>query len=126
MKKHKIIHAFLFISLILFFGCNTSTPSQENIIRITDSDFQPDTVTITQGTTVTWVNNDTKPHWVASNPHPTHDAYPEKGGCVGSRFDSCGSIAPGENFSFTFDYKGSWNYHDHLRPTFFKGTIVVQ
>jgi len=62
---------------------------------------------------------------IASNPHPIHDAYPTRGGCISSTFDSCKDIAPGQSWSFTFDVGGTWSYHDHLRPNV-GGTIIVQ
>ena len=63
--------------------------------------------------------------WPASAFHPTHKAYPTTGGCLGSTFDACKGVLPGESWSFKFDIAGSWKYHDHLKPIVF-GTIVVE
>mgnify|MGYP001584862973 FL=1 len=97
----------------------------DNTIKITSSGFEPKTLTVKAGTTVTFVNEDSNQHWPASAVHPTHAAYPESGGCIGSKFDACKVLAQGESFSFTFNEKGSWNYHDHLRPSN-TGKIVVE
>ncbi len=124
MRKSVLVFGFLVVSAIILFGC--SPQEGGNIIKITGSGFEPNTLTVSQGDIVTWMNNDTQPHWIASNPHPSHDAYPEKGGCIGSKFDSCGSLGQGENFSFTFNYPGTWGFHDHLRPASYRGTVVVK
>ena len=93
-------------------------------IEMTASGFSPSTLTITAGTTVTFVNSDTKERWPASAVHPTHRVYPESGGCLGSKFDACRGLAPGESWSFTFNQKGTWRYHDHL-TTSLTGTVIV-
>ena len=92
---------------------------------MTSEGFSPSTLTITQGTTVTFTNTDTSSHRPASNPHPTHTGYPEEGTCSGSSFDSCDPIATGESWSFTFNEEGTWNYHDHMSPGL-TGTIIVE
>lgn len=103
-----------------------STPPSEGIVvAYTDSGFSPKTLTIKKGDTVTFKNNASDDVRVASNPHPVHNGYPTKGGCVGSTFDSCSNIPPGSSWSFTFGFVGSWGYHNHLNPSE-GGTIVVQ
>jgi plastocyanin len=97
----------------------------KNTVEITSSGFNPSSLTVNTGDTVTFINRDTKSHWPASAVHPTHKGYPETGGCIGSKFDACMGLAQGETFSFTFSQKGTWKYHDHLNPAF-TGTIVVQ
>lgn len=87
------------------------------VINMTDDGFSPSTVNIKQGETVVFKNNGIRDHWPASAIHPTHQVYPE--------FDPKRPIVPGNYWSFTFDKKGIWRYHDHLNPTFF-GTINVE
>jgi plastocyanin len=91
----------------------------------TDNGFIPSTLTIKKGDTVTWVNNSTGMMRVASDPHPLHNGYPTKGGCVSSTFDECAVTGSGGTFSFKFDIVGTWGYHNHAVPSD-KGTIVVQ
>lgn len=55
--------------------------------------------------------------WPASNPHPTHEVYPE--------FDPRRPIEADSSWSFRFDKSGEWRYHDHLAPLF-EGKIVVR
>ncbi len=136
----------LLIGLLVLFSfliaCAPSTPktteetateeipsNSGNTVTITADGFSPKTVTVKAGTTVTFVNEDSNQHWPASAVHPTHEAYPDSGikkcGTGELIFDACAGLAQGESFSFTFNEKGSWNYHDHLRPTN-RGTIVVE
>jgi len=97
----------------------------ENLVEITAAGFNPNTLTINRGDTVVFVNKEAKSHWPASAVHPSHDVYPETGGCIGSKFDSCRGLNQGETFTFRFDYEGTWRYHDHLNPGL-TGTIIVQ
>lgn len=87
--------------------------------------FSPKILTIKKGDTVVFVNSGKNPMWVASAMHPTHGVYPTTGGCIGSTFDACKGYEAGSSWSFTFDYVGSWGYHDHLNAGAF-GKIVVQ
>ena len=98
---------------------------EPNTIEIISSGFSPKTLTISQGDAVTFVNKDTNKHWPASDPHPVHTAYPDKGGCIDSMFDACHGLITEEAFTFIFNQKGTWNYHNHLNPGV-KGKIVVQ
>lgn len=94
-------------------------------INITSSGFAPKSLTIKSGDIVTFTNKDNAPHWPASDMHPTHNVYPEKGGCIGSKFDACKGLSNGELYSFTFTYSGHWCYHDHLNPVL-TGCIDMQ
>lgn len=94
-------------------------------ITATDSGYSPSTITIKAGDTVIFKNGSSQPVWTASAVHPTHRAYPTTGGCLGSTFDACRGIPPGQSWSFKFDIAGSWKYHNHLNPSE-TGTIVIQ
>jgi plastocyanin len=71
--------------------------------------FQPTTLNITVGTTVTWSNTTQAQHTATSND--------------GTTFNS-GTINPGSSFSFTFKKKGTFAYHCNFHP-FMKATIIV-
>ena|SRR3989338_286020 len=86
--------------------------------------FAPSIITIQKGDNVRFVNEGDGSFWPASNSHPTHDLYPNKGGCINSAFDACEVLPPGADFSFKFDIDGQWGYHDHLN-TNATGTVVV-
>ena len=117
---------------------NTQTPNQNvetiakntgGVVEITSSGFSPKTLEINQGDKVNFVNKDSQVHWPATAVHPSHTVYPGSDikKCNSAEqsniFDACKGLGQGESFSFTFNEKGSWSYHDHL--TGFKGTIVV-
>ncbi|HLC71049.1 MAG TPA: plastocyanin/azurin family copper-binding protein [Candidatus Nanoarchaeia archaeon] len=103
----------------------------ENVVEITSSGFSPKTVIINAGETITFINKDDVKHWPASNVHPTHTTYPgssiQKCGSAdeSSIFDACAGLETGEEFSFTFDRKGNWPYHDHLSPST-NGVVTVK
>lgn len=82
----------------------------------TDNGFSPAHITIKQGTRVRFLNDSHSVFWPASGIHPTHTLYPEKEptDCLGSAFDACQDLAPGEYYDFTFYYVGTWPCHDHL------------
>ena len=105
-------------------SANTSSvPSRVEVV-FTDEGFRPNEAKVRVGGTVVWVNKSATAVWPASAMHPTHDVYPEKGGCIASAFDACRRIGPGETFEFKFDQVGTWKYHDHLNASMF-GAIKV-
>src|SRR3989338_4655211 len=137
MKKHVMILIGIFLFLIV--GCiqknaGQATSNNEvvneidnngNIVEITLGGFNPSTLTIKSGETVTWVNKLSSQSWPASAVHPSHNVYPESGGCIGSKFDACRGLKQDETYSFTFNQKGAWKYHDHLSAGS-TGTIIVE
>lgn len=84
-------------------------------VTYTDDGFTPGTVTINSGETVKWVNQSSKPMWVASNPHPVHTDY--------AGLDELKSATKDETYSFTFTKAGTWKYHNHKAPR--DGGVVV-
>jgi plastocyanin len=82
----------------------------EVAVDISDFAFQPGTVTIQVGDTVTWTNNDSVAHTATSTDDP-------------ALFD--GGMAPGESFSFTFTEAGSFAYFCEIHPEM-EGTVVVE
>lgn len=109
---------------------NTSAGSPEvssgaHTIRVTESGFEPAALTVKSGDRVTWVNDTVRSVWPASAMHPTHAVYPTTGGCIGSTFDACRGLAPGDSWAFVFGEVGTWKYHDHLRATVF-GSVTVE
>lgn len=121
LQAHLIL---LLIAVVLVSGCvgggnqppaNQPSPAA-NAVAIKDFAFSPATLTVKVGTTVTWTNQDSAPHQIASDPHPQHTGLP------GLFSDSLGK---GQSYSFTFDKAGTLGYHCHLHPNM-KGTIIVE
>jgi len=91
-------------------------------VTMTANGLSSASVTVAAGQTVTFVNNDTRSHEIASNPHPQH------GSCPGVEA-GLGIIAPGQTkVTHNFANAGTCGYHDHQDDTNtrFQGTIVVQ
>ncbi len=98
----------------------------DTTITYSDNGFEPSEVSIKQGTRVRFLNTSQAAFWPASGVHPTHSLYPEKEStdCLGSSFDACEPLPKGEFYDFTFNYVGTWPYHDHLQA-FNTGMITV-
>jgi plastocyanin/predicted DNA-binding antitoxin AbrB/MazE fold protein len=71
--------------------------------------FKKDSMTIGVGTTVKWTNNDTADHQVIAD---------------GGQFSSP-TLKQGDTWNYTFNEKGTFNYHCSLHPTM-KGSIIVK
>ena len=98
----------------------TATSNQNSkkvMVEYTDKGFVPKTITVKAGTTVTWVNKDNDPVWVASAPHPAHTDLPG--------FDALKGYKTGESYSYTFTKAGNWKYHNHLEASNY-GAVVVE
>jgi plastocyanin len=93
-----------------------TAPGKTVDVAISAEGFSPATINVEQGDIVRWTNNDTRPRWPASDPHPSHTVY---GG-----FDPEKGIEPGKTWEFRFDKLGSWEYHDHLAPAK-RGQVIV-
>ena len=104
-------------------GVGTSVERQITVL-IDESGFEPKSLEIGQGDTIVFENVGQEPHWPASNIHPTHRMYPGSGNenCasdeLATNFDACRPLMPGDVFSFTFQFPGTWRFHDHLSPEF--------
>lgn len=99
--------------------------AEEKVVVYTDSGYSPSSITIKKGETVIFKNQSSQSMWTASAMHPTHKLYPTTGGCLGSTFDACQGILPGNNWSFKFDIAGTWKYHNHLNPANY-GAVIVE
>ena len=77
-------------------------------VSIVDFAFEPASLEVATGTTVTWTNNG----------QARHTATADDG-----TFDS-GRLQSGETFSFTFNTPGTFAYHCEIHPEM-TGTIVV-
>ncbi len=95
---------------------SSSTQADVTIIY-TDAGFDPVEVTINSGDTVEWVNQSSRPMWVASNAHPMHTDLPT--------FDQFTTSAVGETYQYTFENKGIWTYHDHVNAAR-EGVVIVK
>jgi plastocyanin len=90
-------------------------------IMITSSGLEPRTVAIQSGQAVTFINNDSVAHNMASDPHPIHNECPA--------INQVGNLGPGQQMqSAALTATRSCGFHDLLRDgdPRWQGTIVVQ
>ena len=104
-------------------SASTGSPGPSGAtITITANGVSTQQVSITIGQSVTFVNNDTRPHEMASDPHPTH------GTCPGIE-QGIGTLAVGQTkLTQGFANAGTCGYHDHLNSgtASLQGTIVIR
>jgi beta-lactam-binding protein with PASTA domain len=89
----------------------TTSTTLANQVTILNFAFDPASITVNAGDTVTWVNEDAAPHTIVADD---------------GQFDS-GSVAQGASFQFTFAAAGDDTvaYHCGIHPQM-TGTVVVQ
>jgi len=89
------------------------TGGEEVEVQMVDVAFEPEEVTVTAGTTVTWINEDAVQHTVTA----------------GTRGDPTGmfdeTVAGGGSFSFTFEEPGTYEYFCGFHPGM-SGVVIVQ
>jgi plastocyanin len=90
-------------------GKDLPTSSTANQVMVENFSFQPGTLTVTPGTTVTWINHDDEPHTVNEND---------------KRFKS-GTLDTDAKFSFKFTSPGTYSYFCSLHPRM-TGQIIVK
>ncbi|MBI3070363.1 MAG: cupredoxin domain-containing protein [Candidatus Levybacteria bacterium] len=93
-----------------------TTSAQQVTVTLTQSGFEPVTVTVNAGTKVVWTNKSGQIATVDSAGHPTHLAYPPL---------NLGQFSNGQSLSLVFDKPGTYKYHDHLNPSR-TGQVVVE
>src|SRR5215469_10420236 len=110
MRNKFFFYAALTVAFLAGFGAvraaDDATAPQLQIINFA---FQPGTLTVPMGTTVTWVNKDNDTHSVQS---------------ADKRFTSSPALEHNESYSFTFTTPGTYQYFCSLH-SFMKGKIVV-
>jgi plastocyanin len=110
-----VVAALLVSAILLSVATRRITANREQQSRATaevtigNFTFQPETLTVAPGTTVTWTNRDDIPHTVVS----TDGLFKSK------------ARDTDEKFSFTFDKAGTYPYFCSIHPKM-KGQIVVR
>jgi len=96
-------------------------PVATTTITITAAGVNPKRIVVAPGSRVTFVNNDTRPHEMHSDPHPNHGDCPA--------IDDVGFLAPGQSKQTgNLTVVRTCGYHDHALPDVvaLQGEIVVQ
>ncbi len=87
---------------------NQDQMPSNNTIIVQSASFQPDSLTVPAGTTVTWINRDIVRHTVTSTE---------------GLFDS-GRLESGGSFTYTFEEPGTFDYYCTIHPVM-QGTVIV-
>ena len=114
MKSKILTFSLAALVLVMVSGCSTQAPtaapatnSTTVAISIHNFAFNPATLTVKKGTTVTWTNDDPMPHQIKS---------------VSFNSDA---LSTGQTFSFTFNDAGSFDYSCAIHPSM-TGQIIVE
>ena len=78
-------------------------------IKMQNTKFSPDDLTVDKGATVTWSNEDSTTHTVTA----------------GNGAFNSGNLAPGKNFGYTFNETGTFDYSCTIHPGM-KGKVTVK
>ncbi|HEY7450135.1 MAG TPA: hypothetical protein VH702_18410 [Vicinamibacterales bacterium] len=91
------------------------------VFTLTSAGVSPTELTVSPGTRVQFVNNDSRNHEMNSDPHPTHGDCPE--------LDAVGFLTPGQSReSGVFNTARTCSFHDHnLFPQpQWQGRVIVR
>jgi plastocyanin len=117
--KNKFLVSFI-VMVILLTACAPSAATQSvsatsapassgNTVTISGFAFDPATITIKVGGTVTWTNQDSVVHTVVAD----------------DKSWSSDNMAKGASYSHTFDTAGTFTYICGVHPSM-QGTVIVQ
>ncbi len=112
MRNHVLIVLLLACGVLLSLGASSArfaAPAENATVRIRDMQFQPGTVRIKVGGTVTWNNADDRDHTVTA---------------VDNSFKS-GNLKSGASFTFRFTKAGNFDYSCTYHPRM-RGSVQVE
>jgi plastocyanin len=95
--------------------------NQTQTITVNSSGANPRTLTVTPGTRVLFINNDSSIHEMSSDPHPFHEDCPE--------LNQVGHLNPGQRReSGNLVTTRTCGFHDHANPgtASLQGTITIR
>ena len=116
LPQPRAVAALAVAAALVLGACNSNgTPAGSqaaggggNAVSIVDFNFNPGTLTVAKGATVTWTNTGATTHTVTADD---------------GSFDS-GHVSAGATFSQTFATAGTFTYHCSIHSSM-KGTITV-
>ena len=102
-------------------GGGPSGPTPDITITVTASGVTPTEVRVAAGGRVTFLNNDTRPHAMSSDPTQVHTDCPA--------INDVGFLNPGQSRTTgALNVKRTCGFHDHTNESdpIFKGRIIVE
>ena len=109
MSKMLLIAAVLAAAPGLALAGDTATATPPSVVEIHNMKFTPPTLTVSAGTKVTWVNDDTTPHTVTDKAKVFRSA----------------ALDTKDSFSYTFASPGEFTYFCTIHPMMV-GKVVVK
>lgn len=91
-----------------------SAPKAGDKVKIKDFLYDPEAITVSAGTKLTFTNQDDAPHTATSGSSPTGDGV----------FDT-GTLTKGQSKSINATKAGTFAYYCAIHP-FMKGTVIVK
>lgn len=107
-NKYLFLAILGIMGVVAVSGCTSQTTTSANTVTIQNMAFNPATLNVQVGTTVTWTNKDSATHRVVSDT---------------GLFNS-GDLTTGMSYNYTFNQTGSFSYHCSIHPSM-TGTVVV-
>jgi plastocyanin len=110
-RKHMLLTAvaMMVLGAMEMYNPSAAESTDSTVVVVKDFMFNPTSLTVKAGSTVTWVNRDDEPHTVVSDT---------------GMFKS-GGLDTNESYSFKFDKPGTYRFTCSIHPRMV-GTIVVQ
>lgn len=105
-KNLLFVGVLLVLGVVAVSGCTSQYTA--NTITIQNSTFNPNTLNVKPGTTVTWINKDNQTQDIVSN---------------SGIFDS-GNLTTNQSYNYTFNQSGSYPFHSTSNSNM-TGTIIV-
>jgi len=123
---HGAILIVVLVTFITICGCTGYGPSAPpattqtqvpgaTTVTMQNFAFNPASITVPKGTTVTWVNQDTADHTIVND---------AQGSIAQGALFTSNSLPKGANYSFKFDNPGTYPYHCSIHPSM-KATVIV-
>ena len=123
---HWAILILVLVTFITLCGCTGSVPSatpattQTQVpgavtVTLQNFAFNPASMTVPKGTTVTWVNQDSAEHTIVND---------AQGSIARGALFTSNPLPKGASYSYTFDTTGTYPYHCSLHPSM-KATVIV-
>ncbi len=127
----KFFRLAVFGMLVLLFAvclsaCGVASASTRFTVNLTDiARYDPASLSVPKGATVTWINRGNTPHTVTADPAKANNKRDVALPSGATPWDS-GEIYPGETWSYTFTVPGRYVYFSMLDENQgMLGTIVV-
>jgi len=126
MRRFMTVRPLLLLACVIVVGCRKNGPSDPPpttyVVTITSTGVSPTGIDVPLGSRVAFVNNDSRQHYIHSDPHPDATDCPA--------LNSVGLLSVGQRRETgnMVDANKVCGYHDHDAPTnaIFKGTVTAK